>query len=156
MADVLTPEQRRRNMSAIRGKDTGPELAVRRLIHSMGYRYRLYGKELPGRPDLVFRARQKIIFVHGCFWHMHACKQGHVTPRTNAAFWSDKRAGNVKRDRRNIRALRACGWHVFVVWECQTRDLVALAKRVARFLKPEPSSRRRARKSEESNQRYIR
>src|SRR5688572_12051601 len=98
MSDVHTPEQRSRNMSAIQSKDTKPEMIVRRLLHTNGYRYRLHDKRLPGRPDLVFPSRKKVIFVHGCYWHMHDCKYGRVKPKSNSEFWSAKRNSNVSRD----------------------------------------------------------
>ena len=134
MADVLTPKQRSGNMAAIRGKDTKPEFVVRRLTHSLGYRYVLHERKLPGKPDLVFPSRRKVIFVHGCFWHMHSCRFGSVVPATNAVFWSEKRAGNVKRDERNIQALLDLGWKVLVIWECETSDLETLRAQVLEFL----------------------
>ena len=134
MVDVLTREQRSYNMSRIRGKDTKPEMVVRRLVHSLGYRYRLHVRSLPGCPDLVLARHQKIIFVHGCFWHMHRCRYGRVKPQTNKKFWEDKRKGNVERHRKKVRALKRLGWKVLVVWECWTRDAVALEKRLKAFL----------------------
>jgi DNA mismatch endonuclease (patch repair protein) len=134
MVDVLTPEQRRRNMQRIRSKDTKPELRVRQLVHRLGYRFRLHGAKLPGRPDLVFAARRKVIFVHGCYWHMHACRYGRVVPATNAEFWQKKRSGNVVRDRVVRVALRKAGWTLLVIWECQVRDEERVAKRVRDFL----------------------
>lgn len=119
MVDVLTPEQRRLNMSRIRGKDTKPELAVRRLVHSMGFRYRLHRKDLPGRPDLVFPILRKVINVHGCYWHVHACRFGSVRPATNAGFWETKRKSNVVRDQRNEQLLREQGWSALTIWECE-------------------------------------
>lgn len=133
-SDVLTPEQRSRCMSRIRGKDTSPELIVRSLVFSMGYRYRLHDKRLPGSPDLVFKGRRKIIFVHGCFWHMHDCRYGQVRPKANATFWETKRKRNVQRDQDNMAALQAAGWEVFVAWECETKDRAALAQRLNGFL----------------------
>lgn len=121
MTDVHTREQRCFNMSRIRNRDTKPEIIVRSLVHQMGFRFRLHRKDLAGKPDLVLPKHRKIIFVHGCFWHMHRCRYGRVTPRTNAEFWSNKRTGNVKRDRRNLRKLRRDGWQVLVIWECWTR-----------------------------------
>src|SRR3990172_8269070 len=106
MVDVLTSEQRRKGMTSIRGKDTKPELVVRKLVHAMGFRYRLHMKDLPGKPDLVFPGLKKIIFVHGCFWHMHRCRYGRVKPKTNKEFWQTKRAGNAARDKRNQKALK--------------------------------------------------
>jgi DNA mismatch endonuclease, patch repair protein len=121
MADVLTPEQRRLNMSRIRGRDTRPEMIVRSIVHRLGYRYALHRKDLPGKPDLVFTSRSKIIFVHGCFFHMHDCPYGRVVPKTNAEFWRKKRASNVERDNRNQHALITEGWQVLNVWECWTK-----------------------------------
>ncbi|MEQ9410518.1 MAG: very short patch repair endonuclease [Fuerstiella sp.] len=121
MTDVHTRRQRSFNMSRIRAKDTRPEMIVRSLVHQMGYRFRLHRRDLPGTPDLVLPRHHKVIFVHGCFWHQHRCRYGRVTPKTNAAFWAAKRQGNVTRDRRNLRQLRAAGWDVLVIWECWTR-----------------------------------
>ena len=136
--DVLARVQRSRNMAAIRGKDTRPERSIRRLLHTMGYRYVLHDRRLPGRPDLVFPRRRKVIFVHGCFWHMHhECKYGRVVPATNAEFWHKKRVGNVDRDARAMRALAAQGWHALVTWECEIRDIDSLARRLVAFLESE-------------------
>ena len=135
MADVLTPEQRRRCMAAIRGRNTKPELVVRRLAHALGYRFRLYRKGLPGRPDLVFPRLRTAVFVHGCFWHVHDCRYGQVTPRTNAAFWANKRMSNVARDRRNSLGLETDGWKVVVVWECWTKVPETLAARLTDILR---------------------
>lgn len=132
--DVLTPEQRKLNMSRIRNKDTRPEIVVRSLVHGSGYRFRLHVKSLPGKPDLVFLSRRKIIFVHGCYWHMHKCKYGRVTPKTNAEFWQNKRSGNVERDKKNLSLLRRNGWQVLVVWECWLRKPETLKERVVNFL----------------------
>ncbi|CAN5406628.1 very short patch repair endonuclease [soil metagenome] len=135
-SDVHTRKQRSRNMSAIRAKNTKPEMIVRRLVHRMGYRYRLHGKALPGRPDLVFASRQKVVLVHGCFWHCHDCRFGTVTPRTNAMFWSEKRAANSARDQRNLEALAASGWKVLVLWECELWDDDRIRDRLLTFLGP--------------------
>src|SRR5262245_32414694 len=126
--DVLTRVQRSRNMAAIRGKDTRPELTIRRVLHKMGYRYVLHDRRLPGRPDLVFPRSRKVIFGHGCFWHMHECTYGRVVPVTNAQFWLKKRVGNVERDVRATRALAAEGWQVLVIWECEIREVDSLAR----------------------------
>lgn len=134
MVDVLSPDQRRRCMSAIRGKNTQPELIVRRLIHRMGYRFRLHRKDLPGKPDLVLPRHRKIICVHGCFWHQHPRCRFATQPGTRKEFWAAKLHGNVERDRRNRAALRRLGWRVFVVWECHCRNLDVLERRIARFL----------------------
>ncbi len=121
MADVHTAAQRSFNMSRIRGAHTAPELRVRKVLHAIGLRYRLHGKGLPGKPDLVFAGARAVLFVHGCFWHMHRCKRGKPVPATNTAFWATKRRSNVERDKRNRAALKAEGWRVFEIWECQTR-----------------------------------
>ena len=113
-----------------------PELEVRRLVHSLGYRYRLHRKDLPGKPDLVFGPTRKIIFVHGCFWHGHAdriCPDGH-TPRSNQDYWVPKLMRNKERDAENIRALTAAGWRVLIVWECETKDKKQLTRKLRKFL----------------------
>lgn len=126
MTDVHTPEQRSRNMAAIRNRDTKPEMAVRSMLHSLGYRYRLHSKQLPGHPDIVLQKFRAVIFVHGCFWHCHDCKEGAVVPKTRAEFWAAKRLGNAQRDERNIAALQNAGWRTIVVWECQTLQVMNL------------------------------
>jgi len=133
MVNVLTPEQRSFNMSQIRGKNTTPEMTVRAVLRSLGYRYRLHGRSLPGRPDIVLSKHRAVIFVHGCFWHMHKCRFGRVTPKTNAKFWREKRLSNVERDRRNRRSLRK-EWSVLAVWECETRNEDRLSKKLKKFL----------------------
>lgn len=134
MVDVLTKQQRSLCMSRIRGTNTGPELLVRKLSHAMGYRFRLHQSDLPGKPDLVFAGRRKVVFVHGCFWHMHDCRYGRVVPRTNAVFWETKRRSNQMRDGRQKEALEAAGWTVLVVWECWTKDVDGLTGRLKKFL----------------------
>ena len=131
MTDVHTPEQRSYNMSKIAGRDTKPEMRVRRLVHAAGLRYRLHGKDLPGKPDLVFPAARAVLFVHGCFWHMHRCHLGKPVPATNQEFWAVKRRGNADRDKRNRAALRAEGWRVFEIWECATREEAKLESKLA-------------------------
>jgi len=121
-------------MSRIRAKDTKPELLVRSVVHRMGYRYALHRSDLPGKPDLVLTRHHKIIFVHGCFWHMHNCPYGRVKPKTHAEFWQTKRKGNVARDKKNIRKLRKLGWKVLIIWECQTRHTEKLSGTLTRFL----------------------
>ncbi len=135
--DILSKDQRSGLMSRIRGKDTNPEMVVRRLIHSLGYRYRLHVRTLPGCPDLVFPSRRKVVFVHGCFWHRHSCRKGRSVPGTRTAFWETKLESNRKRDRRFRRKLRRQGWQVLVVWECQTKPAKAdkLVKRLDQFLR---------------------
>jgi DNA mismatch endonuclease (patch repair protein) len=134
MADVLTPQQRSFNMSRIRSRDTRPEMVVRSIVHRLGYRYRLHKKDLPGKPDVVLVRHRKIIDVHGCFFHMHKCRYGSVVPATNASFWKTKRLSNVERDRRNLRTLRREGWDVLIVWECETKNPIALQSRLHKFL----------------------
>lgn len=137
--DVLTPEQRRRCMAAVRSKHTKPELLVRRLVHSLGYRYRLHRRDLPGCPDLAFPRRRKVIFVHGCFWHRHSCHKGRSLPATRRRFWEHKLADNKKRDGKIRRRLNSLGWRRLVIWECQTVPSRHqwLAERILRFLESE-------------------
>jgi DNA mismatch endonuclease, patch repair protein len=113
-------------MAAIRDRNTKPEMRVRTLLHSLGYRFRLHSKILPGKPDIVLPKHKTIIFVHGCFWHCHNCRWGTVVPKTRAEFWSNKRQGNVERDGKKKAALEALGWRVMTIWECQTRELEGL------------------------------
>lgn len=124
-----------RSMQSNRGKDTKPEMIVRRLLHALGYRYRLHRKELPGRPDLVFPSRRKIIFVHGCYWHQHGCQRSSVTPKTNEIFWQNKFSRNVERDATNIQRLASLGWTSLVVWECELKDRDALRLMLEDFLR---------------------
>ncbi|WP_337170887.1 DNA mismatch endonuclease Vsr [Gemmatimonas aurantiaca] len=131
--DPLTVEQRSERMASIRNKNTGPELTVRRLVHRLGYRYRLHSPQLPGHPDIVFTKRRKIIFVHGCFWHQHGCGK-YKMPRTRSAFWGAKLGRNRQRDREVRRRLGALGWKILVVWECQIKNLVRLEERLDTFL----------------------
>jgi DNA mismatch endonuclease (patch repair protein) len=119
--DTRSPQQRRRIMQSVKQKDTTPELVVRRLLHGAGYRYRLHRKGLPGRPDIVFGKRRKVIFVHGCFWHAHGCSKGQA-PKSKLDYWGPKLAQNVERDARNVRDLVNAGWQVLTIWECETRD----------------------------------
>jgi len=133
MRDRLSKERRSWNMSRIRGKDTTPEMVVRSLLHRMGYRFRLHGKGLPGRPDVVLPKHQTIIFVHGCFWHRHKnCKDAKM-PKSRTEWWRDKLEGNASRDRRNQSALRRAGWRVLTVWECETGKLEKLKARLKKF-----------------------
>ena len=120
---------RRRNMAAIKGRDTRPEMLVRKLLHRFGYRFRLHRRDLPGRPDIVLPGRRIAIFVHGCFWHRHGCTNS-ILPRTRAEWWSAKLARNVERDGENIGKLEALGWKPLIVWECELRDEGALYTRL--------------------------
>jgi DNA mismatch endonuclease (patch repair protein) len=130
MVDVLTPEQRSFNMGRIRGRDTRPELTLRRGLHALGFRFRLHRKDLPGKPDLVFPARRAVIFVHGCFWHGHTCPMCRI-PATRTEFWQSKIEGNRTRDSRSIIALDEKGWRVLLVWECALRGPARLPSQVA-------------------------
>ena len=134
MVDVHTKKQRSYNMSRIRSKDTKPEMLVRSMVHKMGYRYSLHRKDLPGKPDLALVKHHKVIFVHGCFWHMHNCRYGRVKPKTNAKFWQEKRAATVARDKRNLRQLKKDGWKVLVIWECWTKTPERLLTQLNKFL----------------------
>ncbi|MGL3805610.1 very short patch repair endonuclease [Paeniglutamicibacter sp. R2-26] len=155
--DTLSAQQRSALMSKIRGKDTKPELIVRRLLHAAGYRYRLQGSiprstmvqiprdhpqahlpggKLPGRPDIVFSARRKVVFVNGCFWHLHECPTGQHAPQTNAEFWEAKRTATRERDRRTLAALAELGWESLVLWECELGDPPTVLDRLSGFLGP--------------------
>ena len=141
MADVLTSEQRQRNMRNIHGKNTKPELLLRRALHKCGLRYRLYRRDLPGCPDLVFPKYRTVIFVHGCFWHRHGCA-ATSTPTTRPEFWEKKFAGNVARDKKAVEALLADGWRVIIVWECALKsharkELPALCEQIVQTLQAE-------------------
>ncbi len=133
MADNHTHEQRSANMRAVRGKDTAPEVLIRSLLHRRGYRFRLHRKDLPGTPDIVFPAKQAVIFVHGCFWHGHDCSRGHL-PETNRSFWQQKITKNIERDSRAKMQLEAGGWKVLTVWQCQTKDKDNLVRSLSRLL----------------------
>lgn len=133
MVDRLSPEKRSWLMSRVRGKDTAPELVVRRAAHSLGLRFRLHRKDLPGSPDLVFPRRKTVVFVHGCFWHRHdGCKKA-TTPKSQEEFWQEKFARNVARDRRVIRELEDQGWRALIVWQCETRDSEEVRVMLGRF-----------------------
>lgn len=134
MADVLSHRQRQKCMSAIRSKDTAPEWIVRRTVFSLGYRYRLHITTLPGKPDLVFPSKRKVILIHGCFWHRHACKKGLSKPGTNREFWEKKLTDNIQRDERNEVELKKLGWKVLIIWECQTKSEQKLSSQLIQFL----------------------
>ena len=133
--DKITPERRSANMARIRSANTKPEMIVRRMAHRLGFRFRLHRRDLPGKPDLVFAGRRKIIFVHGCYWHGHGCKVGGTGAKSHQAYWGPKIARNRERDASAIAALTELGWKVLVVWECETRNETGLPKRLRRFLK---------------------
>lgn len=132
--DTVSRKKRSEIMSRVKGKDTRPEMVVRRMVYGMGYRYRLHAPELPGKPDIVFRKRKMVIFVHGCFWHRHKnCKYARL-PKSHVSYWEEKLGRNRSRDKSNIARLRRGGWKVLVVWQCELRDMGSLERRIARFL----------------------
>lgn len=131
--DIFDPEKRSSIMRAVKSKNTKPELALRKALHALGYRYRLNVKALPGKPDLVFPRYKTVIFMHGCFWHGHQCKRGDRTPKTNRAYWSEKIARNKARDKKNAAALTALGWRVITVWECELKTLDPAALPIKRL-----------------------
>jgi DNA mismatch endonuclease, patch repair protein len=133
VVDTLTPEARSERMGRIRSKDTKPELLVRRLVHGLGYRYRLHKRELPGSPDLIFRGRKKVVFVHGCFWHGHECKLGRM-PKSRIDFWAKKKNANRERDTRALSEIDKMGWHALVLWECELKDMKNLEQSIRSFL----------------------
>jgi DNA mismatch endonuclease (patch repair protein) len=120
-------------MKSVGTKNTGPEMAVRRALHRLGLRYRLHARELPGRPDIVFRPRKVAIFVHGCFWHGHDCPKGRA-PKSRLDYWAPKLTANAARDAANVRALEDAGWRVLIVWQCETADADRLATKLVDFL----------------------
>lgn len=134
MSDTLTPAERSEHMSRIRAKNTGPEMRVRRLAHALGYRYRLHQAGLPGKPDLVFRKRRAVIFVHGCFWHQHEGCRLQRQPKSRLEYWLPKLARNIERDEEVRRKLEALGWDILVIWECEVRDREALSAILREFL----------------------
>lgn len=131
--DSRTPKKRSEIMSLVKGKNTSAEMAVRRMIFALGYRYRLHGKNLPGRPDVVFPARRKLLFVHGCFWHGHKCPKGRP-PKSRLDYWIPKIEQNRKRDRRQSNQLRRSGWKVLVVWQCELKAKARFVRKIVRFL----------------------
>ncbi len=134
MIDTLSPSERSERMSRVRNKDSKAELRVRSIVHGMGYRFRLHGRDLPGRPDLVFRSKRKAIFVHGCFWHRHdGCKLARI-PKSKQDFWRPKLEGNKKRDLDVQRELNEMGWNYLVIWECKLREEDELRESVREFL----------------------
>lgn len=134
--DNISKERRSENMRQIRSKDTTPEKIVRSMVHRLGYRFRLHGGNLPGKPDLVFASRQKVIYVHGCFWHQHndpKCKIARI-PKSNPGFWIPKLERTKERDQQHLKNLKKLGWKALVIWECQISDAEKLSKRIIRFL----------------------
>jgi len=134
LADTLSPQERSKRMSLIRDTGTTPEMKLRRLVHGMGFRYRLHVRDLPGKPDLVFPSRRAVIFMHGCFWHRHeGCRLARL-PKSNLDFWGPKLEANRKRDSRNQGRLKDLGWRVLIVWECQMMDVGRVSVLVREFL----------------------
>ncbi|WP_441242742.1 very short patch repair endonuclease [Tardiphaga sp. 768_D3_N2_1] len=141
MVDRLTPARRSWLMSRVKGKNTTPEVVVRKIAHSLGLRFRLHRKDLPGTPDLVFPKWQTAIFVHGCFWHRHPGCSKASTPKTRVRYWQEKFDANVRRDNKNIRLLRKQGWSVLTVWECETKNLERLGSKLSRAFRKRAASR---------------
>ncbi|CCA91332.1 very short patch repair endonuclease [Novosphingobium sp. PP1Y] len=137
MADTRTAVQRRRIMQSVGTKNTGPELAVRKALTELGYRYRLHRKDLPGSPDIAFIGRRKAIFVHGCFWHGHECQKGKA-PKSRLDYWGPKLAANVERDKRKAQELCDLGWSVLTVWQCELSDFAGVRERLINFLGKPP------------------
>lgn len=132
--DIIDEQARSRMMGRIRGKDTKPEMAVRRLAHRLGFRFRLHRRDLPGSPDLVFPGRKKVVFVHGCYWHRHpGCRMAYE-PKSNVAFWTEKFAKNVARDEKALADLKNQGWDTLVIWECEVENLALIASRLSAYL----------------------
>ena len=129
-----SPEDRSRVMRAVKGENTRPEMVVRSLTHGMGYRFRLHRKELPGKPDLVFPALRKVIFVHGCFWHQHDCHRGARVPKSNRDYWLQKLRRTVRRDMSHQEHLRELGWEILIIWECELKKIETLSTRIKEFL----------------------
>jgi len=132
--DPLTPAQRSYAMAQVKAKDTSTEMRVRSLVHQMGYRFRLHRGDLPGKPDLAFPSRRKVIFVHGCFWHGHHCRAGRKRPKSNEDYWLPKLQRNAARDQQDRVRLRRMGWTSLVIWECEVAKIEALRRKVVRFL----------------------
>jgi len=135
MIDRVSEEKRSYIMSSVGSKDTGPELVVRKMLHRLGYRYRLHKRGLPGSPDVVFQGRKKVVFIHGCFWHGHGCKYGRL-PKSKKEYWEKKIKMNRKRDKRNIQELEDLGWSALVIWQCELKEAEAVKARLVNFLGP--------------------
>ncbi|MBN2109168.1 MAG: DNA mismatch endonuclease Vsr [Deltaproteobacteria bacterium] len=135
MTDVFSKDTRAWIMRQVHGEDTKPELVIRSLAHRLGYRFRLHVKNLPGKPDLVFPSRKKVIFVHGCFWHGHKCHRGNRMPKTNVDYWKNKIKRNIDRYIKQKKDLKKLGWESLVIWECQIRNTGELQSKISSFLK---------------------
>jgi DNA mismatch endonuclease (patch repair protein) len=140
LSDVFSPEQRSAVMRRVRGRDTTPEMILRRLLRTMGHGYRLNRRDLPGSPDVVMAGRRLAIFVHGCFWHGHDCKRGDRQPKSNSAYWTAKIQRTRDRDRGALKALEGLGWRTLVIWECEMKDMGVLRARLSAVLGEEPAS----------------
>ncbi len=140
VTDVFPPEKRSSVMRQVKGRNTGPELKVRRALTQLGARYRLHRKDLPGAPDIVMPGRRLAIFVHGCFWHGHACARGAREPKSNADYWRGKIGRNRSRDADNQLRLRLLGWRSEIIWECELKDDDALNRRLRSLLEQDPAS----------------
>lgn len=147
MADKFTPEERSRIMARVKGRDTKPEKIVRSLLHTLGYRFRLHRKDLPGKPDIVLPKHKKVVYVHGCFWHSHPGCRRAARPTTNVDFWNAKIEGNVARDAAAQKALIELGWQYLIIWQCETRDLNELAPKLENFLRENKDGRTRQNQS---------
>lgn len=134
MADRIDQKRRSALMARVRSKDTRPEMVVRSIVYRLGFRYRLHQRDIPGSPDLVFRGRKKVIFVHGCFWHGHDCAAGRNVPSSRIDYWQSKLGRNRERDARNEEALRELGWGYLIIWECETKDPESLRTKISCFL----------------------
>jgi DNA mismatch endonuclease (patch repair protein) len=146
MTDVYSPEKRSAVMRRVKGKDTSPELVVRKALTALGARYRLHRKDLPGNPDIVLPGRKLALFVHGCFWHGHGCARGARVPKQNRDYWVGKVDRNRARDATSREALAALGWRVETIWECDLKDAVALEARLGQLLKASPPSEAKRRR----------
>lgn len=151
MTDVFTPEKRSAVMRRVKGRDTSPELKVRKALTALGARYRLNRKDLPGTPDIVMAGRRLAIFVHGCFWHGHDCARGSRVPKANREYWTAKVARNVARDARTAAELTAAGWRVETIWECDLKDMAALTARLEGMLAQHPVTSTKAGAQADSN-----
>jgi DNA mismatch endonuclease (patch repair protein) len=134
MSDKFTSEERSRIMSRVKGQNTKPEKVIRSLLHSMGYRFRLHRKDLPGKPDIVLPKHRKVIFVHGCFWHGHENCRRAARPKANAEFWNKKLDSNIARDTNTQAELKKLGWQFLVIWQCEMKDIEKLRQQLAHFL----------------------
>ena len=156
MSDVYSAEKRSAVMRRVKGRDTTPELAVRKVLTKLGARYRLHRKELPGNPDIVLPGRRLALFVHGCFWHGHDCARGARVPKQNREYWVAKVGRNLARDVRSRAALEAAGWRVETIWECELKDAAALEERLSTLLSPERAARREGQGRERAAQAFNR